>query len=79
MKRYYLDSREVDRTTLSVTDVNMSDYPDFSDAWVDSASFVDGGELSEDELNEFTDSYPEVVNELAHEVARETSISHLGV
>ena len=58
--------REV--TNISITNVNLHDYPDFSDAYFDYAEWADSGmPLNEVELDEFTEVYGDVVNEMAHE------------
>lgn len=41
--------------------VDWSDYPDFSDALVVSATWSDGRELTEAELDELNDSYGDFV------------------
>lgn len=46
--------------------VDSRDYPDFADAYVESAD-VDGREATEDECVWLTENYPEVVNEMAFE------------
>ena len=58
------DSKEVENIELD--GVDTKDYPDFTDAFVSSAQWVDTGkELSEAELEEFKDSFPELINEMA--------------
>ena len=49
-----------------VAGVDYRDYPDFVDAYIDTADY-DGRPLSEDECAWVTDNYPELVNELAFE------------
>lgn len=46
------------------------DYPDFCDACFEYAEFADGTELTEQELDELADKYPDVLNEMAHEAMR---------
>ena len=43
----------VDVNTIDIKGVHMNDYPDFVDAFIASASYVDGTPLSDDELVEF--------------------------
>ena len=43
-------------------DVDMSDYPDFCDAFIASAD-MNGYPMTEDELNDLNDNYPEWVHE----------------
>jgi len=51
---------------LEIDNVNMSDYPDFCDAFI-SYGEIDGRELTEEELDYVNDMCPDLVNELAHE------------
>ncbi len=44
-----LAKMRVDRTTVVLADVRHDDYPDYSDAWVESAHYTDGTPLSEDQ------------------------------
>ena len=60
-----INGKEVDRKSLEVDGVDANDYPDFSDAYVRSGSFKDGTKMSEDDLNEFNDTYSDVAQELA--------------
>ena len=55
-----------DVDTLEVGDVNLGDYPDFSDAFFYYGE-LDGRELTEDELIQLGEDYPEVLNEMAYE------------
>jgi len=50
---------------LEVDGVDGRDYPDFSDAYFSYACYEDGTELTDDELNELTESHGDVVNEMA--------------
>lgn len=50
--------------------VKSWDYPDFSDAYFESAEYTDGTELSDEELDALSDKYPDVINEMAHETLR---------
>ena len=43
--------------SLVVDGIDMSDYPDFCDAYFDFARFADGTVLSDDQLDELTDKY----------------------
>ena len=51
---------------LEVDGCDYRDYPDFCDAYF-SYGEIDGVELTEDELIELAENYPEVVNEMAFE------------
>ena len=53
---------------LQVSGVVFKDYPDFCDAYFSYGEHSeDATSLTEDELNELTEQYPDVVNEMAHE------------
>lgn len=61
-----LDIKRIEN--LTVEDVHSDDIPDFVDAFFGSGNFKESGdELTDLELQELTDKYPEVVNEMAHE------------
>ena len=50
---------------LEIDGVDGRDYPDFSDAYFSYACYEDGTELTDDELNELTDSHGDIVNQMA--------------
>jgi hypothetical protein len=62
-----IDGKEVDVHSLTVDGVETSDYPDFSDAYLDSGLFVDGTPLTDAQLEQLADQHPDLVNELASE------------
>ena len=62
-----LNGRGIDASSLSVDGIDTRDYPDFCDAYFEYGLFLDGTELTDDELDELRDKYPEVVNEMAFE------------
>jgi hypothetical protein len=45
---------------MEFSDVDNSDYPDYSDAFVESATYK-GREMTEEELNELNDDYRDFV------------------
>jgi len=51
---------------IVIEDIEMDDYPDFSNAFIASASF-NGRDLTDDELDAIQNNYPGWVNEKAHE------------
>ena len=54
---YKLDNLEV--TDVEVDGLNMKDYPDFVDAYIDSAKFVSSGkELNDEELIQLQEENP---------------------
>lgn len=68
-----ISGKEVDTASLQVDGVDSSDYPDFADAYISQASFVDGTDLSDDEMNQLNDQYGELANELAFDSLHESS------
>ena len=56
---YKLNNLEV--TDVEVDGVDMKDYPDFCDAYIESAKFVSSGkELNDDELVKLQEDNPEL-------------------
>ena len=45
----------IDKSSLDVDGIDWSDYPDFVDAYIASAQWNDGSDLTNDELNELND------------------------
>ena len=61
-----LNGREV--VDVEVDGVDTRDYPDFCDAYFSYAVWEDTGEeLTDEELEELTEKYSDVLNELAFE------------
>ena len=60
-----LDMKEVEN--LCVDDVDTKDYPDFCDAYFcEGWHIAEDRELTEDELIQLSEDYPEVLNEMAY-------------
>ena len=57
------------RTVVDATvdGIDMKDYPDFCDAYFDSACYEDGTLLTDDELIELTDSNPDLLHEMIYD------------
>ena len=53
-------------SNVQVSDVCMSDYPDFCDAFVESADY-DGEEMTEKELDYLMDNFSDYCHESYHE------------
>lgn len=63
-----LNGREVDPQSINIEGVDRADYPDFADAFIAEAVWMnDGTALDDEELNQLTDENGELVNQLAHE------------
>jgi hypothetical protein len=54
-----INGKEVDTGSIEMMDVFSFDYPDFCDAFVGYAEFVDGTPLNEQELGLLIESYPD--------------------
>ncbi len=57
----------VDGNSLELDGIDTTDYPDFADAFVVTAFFMDGTELTEHELELLQDNYPDRIYELVIE------------
>jgi hypothetical protein len=57
----------VDPKSIWVAGIDMNDYPKFCDAYAEEAAEFDGLLLSDEELDELTENYSNLINELAHE------------
>ena len=56
---------------MVVEGVDRKDRPDFSDAYFQSAQWKDSGiSLTEEELDLLTETYPDLLNEMANESLR---------
>jgi hypothetical protein len=51
----------------TVDGIDMKDYPDFCDAYFDSACYEDGTALTDDELIELTDNNPDLLHEMIYD------------
>jgi hypothetical protein len=62
-----INGRLVSYPTIALHGVDHRDYPDYADAYVIGAQFVDGDDLTEQECELIQELYPEVVMEVATE------------
>lgn len=53
--------------SITVDGVDPSDYPDFSDAYIDYAEWDNGLDLNDEELDELNNEYPELAQDRAFE------------
>jgi hypothetical protein len=65
-----LNGREVDLRSICIEGVNCSDYPDFADAFIGEAEWMNGEALNDKELDQLTEENGSLVNEMAHEFYR---------
>jgi hypothetical protein len=52
---YSLNNKEINPNSIELEDVFSDDHPDFSDAYVSYAEYLDGTPLDRDELEELND------------------------
>lgn len=55
-----IDGREVDLNTLEIDDIDRRDHPDYVDAYFSAGMFTDGEELSDEQLDQLKDQYPDL-------------------
>ena len=56
-----VNGKEVDTDSLEIDGIDMRDYPDFVDAYFSDGEFMDGSEMSQDELYYLTDHHGELL------------------
>ena len=59
--------KKVDISSLEIEDVDMKDYPDFTDAFFSYGEYSNGKEMTDEELSDFQDENMDLANELAHD------------
>ena len=60
-----LDIYRIDPVSFEVEGVDRRDYPDFCDSFISYAEFYDGAGLTDDQLEQLNDEYPDIVYEAA--------------
>lgn len=55
METIIINNKEVDLSTIEIDGIDLKDIPDFCDAYICSAQFIDGEELNDDELDVLKD------------------------
>jgi len=60
-------SYNINLDSIEIDGIDIRDYPDFVDAYVSYAETTDGTELSEDELNRFTEENSDIIHELIYD------------
>jgi hypothetical protein len=74
-KLVMIDGKKVDTTTIEVSNIYSDDYPDFSDAYAANAQFMDGTELTDEQLAMLDDQYPDVVRNAAEDSLTEKKLT----
>ena len=62
-----VNGKLVNVRSIEIGGIDLADYPDFCDAYIEYAEFENGIPLNEMELNNLEEDYPELVHELAHD------------
>jgi hypothetical protein len=70
-----IDGKLVDITTIKPSNISLDDYPDFSDAYAANAQFMDGTELTDEQLSMLDDQYPDVVRNVAEDSLTEKKLT----
>jgi hypothetical protein len=70
-----IDGKEVDTTTIEVSNIYPDDYPDFSDAYAANAQFMDGTELTDEQLAMLDDQYPDLIRNAAEDYLTEKKLT----
>lgn len=58
-----LNGKAVDEKSIEIDGIDRRDYPDFSDAYISAANYMDGTPLSDKEIEELDDQNNELVHE----------------
>jgi len=70
-----IDGKEVDITTIEVSNIYPDDYPDFSDAYAANAQFMDGTELTDEQLSMLDDQYSYLIRNAAEDSLTEKKLT----
>ena len=62
-----LNNKPVDIKSIEIDDVDQTDYPDFSDAYISHATYINGMPLSDTELEQLNDQESEFINQKIHD------------
>jgi hypothetical protein len=68
-----INGKEIDMRSLEIDGVDPRDYPDFSDAYISHASFTDGTDLSDEEMDQLNDQHGDLVYDLAYDSLHENT------
>lgn len=62
-----VDGKAVDPNTIEVDGVDVTDHPDYVDAYPIYAEFFDGEALTEVQLESLLEGYPDLIQEAAYQ------------
>lgn len=57
----------VDTSSAYATNITMSTYPDFSDAYIEEMRWKNGKAMTVEEIEEFTDLFPDEVYDIIYD------------
>ena len=63
-----INGKQVDLRSIELDGVESYDYPKYSDAYASAATFTDGTDLTDDELDTLSDKHGDIINMVAHEM-----------
>jgi len=63
-----INGKQVDLSSIELDGVESWDRPDYADAYAAAAEFTDGTPLTDDELEELTEKYGDIINMKAHDM-----------
>ncbi len=61
------NGKSVDVKSIEIDNIDKGDYPDFSDAYISYAEYVDGTPLNDIELEKFGEENSGLASELVHD------------
>jgi hypothetical protein len=70
-----IDGKLVDIFSIEVSNVHPDDYPDFSDAYAANAQFMDGTELTDEQLSMLDDQYSYLIRNAAEDFLTEKKLT----
>jgi hypothetical protein len=70
-----IDGKEVDINTIEVSNIYPDDYPDFSDAYAANAQFIDGTELTDEQLSMLDDQYSYLIRNAVEKYLTEKKLT----
>ena len=59
-----INNKSVDMSSIEIDGIDTSDYPDFCDAYICNASFEDGTELDDSEMELLQEQLSDEMNEM---------------
>lgn len=67
MKTINFNRKKVYVNSIQINGIDLHDYPDFCDAYIESAEYEDDTQLTVEEIDDFTQENYGIINELIHD------------